>query len=211
MNTDTDPSIKDNIPDINHTVILFQAVYIKNILKYGMPISVLTALGIAKAVEYLGEPEHIHNKECTHDVLDQNEEDNQGPEVFMIRIVINQILKILKKLIIVILSSLNKKVYNILIYIRTYNIISMYIIYYANNMEKLTVTNLRSNIYKIIDEVIETGIPKTIKRKGHKVKIVVDDETRSKFSNLEKHNSIICNPDSLISEKCCNWSEEDKL
>ena len=88
---------------------------------------------------------------------------------------------------------------------------TMYAMYYINNMEKLTITNLRSNIYKIIDEVIETGIPKTIKRKGHKIKIVVDDENRSKFSNLEKHNSIICNPDSLISEKCYTWSEENKL
>lgn len=78
-------------------------------------------------------------------------------------------------------------------------------------MEKLTITNLRSNIYKIIDEVIETGIPKTINRKGHKVKIVVDDENRSKFNNLEKHNSIICDPNLLITEKCYTWSEENKL
>ena len=82
--------------------------------------------------------------------------------------------------------------------------------YNKNNMSKLTITNFRSNIYNIIDGVIETGIPKTIERKGHKVKIILDDEIRSKFSNLEKHNSIICAPDLLISEKCYQWSEEDK-
>ena len=67
-------------------------------------------------------------------------------------------------------------------------------------MSKLTITNFRSNIYNIIDGVIDTGIPQTIERKGHKVKIILDDEIRSKFDNLEKHSSITCDPDLLISE-----------
>ena len=53
-------------------------------------------------------------------------------------------------------------------------------------MSQLTITNFRNNIYNIIDRVIDTGIPKTIESKDHKVKIIVDDEIRSKFSNLEK-------------------------
>jgi len=77
-------------------------------------------------------------------------------------------------------------------------------------MSKLTITNFRSNIYNIIDGVIDTGIPKIIERKGHKVKIILDDEIRSKFDNLEKHSNITCDPDLLISEKCYQWSEEDK-
>jgi len=72
-------------------------------------------------------------------------------------------------------------------------------------MSQLTITNFRNNIYNIIDRVIDTGIPKTIESKDHKVKIIVDDEIRSKFSNLEKHYSIICAPDLFISEKCYHW------
>ena len=79
------------------------------------------------------------------------------------------------------------------------------------DMSKLTITNFRSNIYNIIDGVIDTGIPKTIERKGHKVKIILDDEIRNKFDNLEKHSNIICDPDLLISEKCYQWSEEEKI
>ena len=77
-------------------------------------------------------------------------------------------------------------------------------------MSKLTITNFRGNIYNIIDGVIDTGIPITIERKGHKVKIILDDEIRSKFDNLEKHCSITCDPDLLISEKCYQWSEESE-
>ena len=77
-------------------------------------------------------------------------------------------------------------------------------------MSKLTITNFRNNIYNIIDGVINTGIPKTIERKGYKVKIILDDKIRNKFDNLEKHDSITCDPDLLISEKCYQWSEELK-
>lgn len=77
-------------------------------------------------------------------------------------------------------------------------------------MSKLTITNFRGNIYNLIDGVIDTGIPITIERKGHKVKIILDDEIRSKFDNLEKHGSITCDPDLLISEKCYQWSEESE-
>ena len=77
-------------------------------------------------------------------------------------------------------------------------------------MSKLTITNFRNNIYNIIDGVIDTGIPKTIERKGYEVKIILDDKIRNKFDNLEKHDSITCDPDLLISEKCYQWSEELK-
>ena len=96
-------------------------------------------------------------------------------------------------------------------YARTMDSVYKYVICNKIDMSKLTITNFRSNIYNIIDGVIDTGIPKTIERKGYKVKIILDDEIRYKFDNLEKHSNIICDPDLLISEKCYQWSEEDKI
>lgn len=39
-------------------------------------------------------------------------------------------------------------------------------------MPKLNATNLRINLYKILDQVIETGIPVEIERKGKTIQLV---------------------------------------
>lgn len=52
----------------------------------------------------------------------------------------------------------------------------------------LTAFQLRENIYKILDQVLETGIPVKIERAGRLLKIVPADRAdRSKLDNLEEH------------------------
>ncbi|OGL43411.1 MAG: hypothetical protein A2161_05820, partial [Candidatus Schekmanbacteria bacterium RBG_13_48_7] len=50
-----------------------------------------------------------------------------------------------------------------------------------------TASKLRENIYRILDNVLETGIPVIIRRRGKILKIV-SEEPKSKFDNLEKRN-----------------------
>ncbi len=61
----------------------------------------------------------------------------------------------------------------------------------------ISATKLRQNLYNILDQVINDGIPVEVERKGHKLKIV-PEKSRSKFSLLEKHEIINGDPESFV-------------
>ncbi|MBT8221137.1 MAG: type II toxin-antitoxin system Phd/YefM family antitoxin [Bacteroidia bacterium] len=65
--------------------------------------------------------------------------------------------------------------------------------------KKITVTKLRANLYKLLDEVIETGIPIEINRKGKTILISLEEKP-SIFNRLDKRN---LTPD--------NMSEDDLI
>jgi prevent-host-death family protein len=69
---------------------------------------------------------------------------------------------------------------------------------------QITTTKLRQNIYKLLDQVIETGIPIEINRNGKTLKIIRIDKT-SKLKNLKKRNVLNCEPEEIIS---MDWSKE---
>ena len=71
----------------------------------------------------------------------------------------------------------------------------------------LTVSALRQNIYKLLDKVLETGMPLEIKRKGKVLKIMPPEGT-DKLSNLKKRNIINCDPKELVH---IDWSSEWKI
>ena len=64
-------------------------------------------------------------------------------------------------------------------------------------MEHISLTALRQHLFKIVDKVIQTGIPVEIERRGHRLKIVLDDPPR-KLANLRPHNAIVGDPDDLV-------------
>jgi hypothetical protein len=68
----------------------------------------------------------------------------------------------------------------------------------------LTASKLRENIYRILDQVLETGIPVEIRRKGRIVKISAE-EPPSKLSRLRPRRYLRCDPESLVH---LDWSEE---
>ena len=74
---------------------------------------------------------------------------------------------------------------------------------------KITTSKLRENIHKVLDEILETGIPVEIERRGRKLRIVPGDESpRSKLERLERRpNTIIGNPKDLVH---LDWSIEWK-
>jgi len=64
-------------------------------------------------------------------------------------------------------------------------------------------TRLRQNLYTILDQVLETGIPVEIERKGLKLRIVPEKPV-SKLERLEPHDTIIGNPEDIIT---INWEK----
>jgi hypothetical protein len=77
-------------------------------------------------------------------------------------------------------------------------------------MRPISLTALRSNLFKIVDEVIETGNPVELERKGHRLKIVIEAQ-KSKLENLKSHDCIVGNPDELVDLKVAEWHETQKL
>ena len=71
----------------------------------------------------------------------------------------------------------------------------------------MTVTKLRQNIFKVLDQVIETGVPVVVERNGKKIKIVAVEPSR-KLDNLEPHpGTMIGHPEDLVH---MDWSAEWK-
>jgi hypothetical protein len=70
----------------------------------------------------------------------------------------------------------------------------------------ITASVLRGNIYKLLDNVLESGKPLEVERKGRTLQIV-PKETGFKLSKLTKHDCIQGNPESLVH---IDWSDEWK-
>ncbi len=71
----------------------------------------------------------------------------------------------------------------------------------------ISTSALRQNLYKLLDKVLETGIPLEIKRKGKIIKIMPPEES-DKLSNLKRRDIINCDPDELVH---IDWSSEWKI
>jgi hypothetical protein len=61
----------------------------------------------------------------------------------------------------------------------------------------ITASKLRENVYRILDQVIETGVPVEIERKGVILRIVAETAP-SRLDMLEKRDLFDGDPDSII-------------
>ena len=68
----------------------------------------------------------------------------------------------------------------------------------------LTASKLRENIYRILDQVLETGVPVEIRRKGKIVRIV-PAEPRSKLERLKRRRCYLGDAESFVH---LDWSGE---
>ncbi|MCI5124590.1 MAG: type II toxin-antitoxin system Phd/YefM family antitoxin [Candidatus Electrothrix sp. AR5] len=68
----------------------------------------------------------------------------------------------------------------------------------------ITASALRGNIYKLLDNVLESGKPLEVERKGARLQII-PKKPISKLSRLTKHACIQGNPESIIN---LDWSDE---
>ena len=74
----------------------------------------------------------------------------------------------------------------------------------------ISLTALRQNLFKSVDQVIATGIPLEVKRKGKIVKIIVEDKN-DKLANLIPHDCIVGDPEDLVDLHIPHWNEEQEL
>jgi PHD/YefM family antitoxin component YafN of YafNO toxin-antitoxin module len=65
----------------------------------------------------------------------------------------------------------------------------------------ISVSSFRCNIYKVLDEVVKTGKPLELKRKGSRLAIA-PLEKKKKLDNLVKHNVVVGNPQELVELDC---------
>lgn len=77
--------------------------------------------------------------------------------------------------------------------------------------EKVTLTQLRKNIYQLVDEVIASGRPLTIKRGDKLLKLDLVTTSSSKLDNLKKRDTLCTNnlksPDELVTEITHQWDK----
>lgn len=64
-------------------------------------------------------------------------------------------------------------------------------------MKTISVTELRRNIYKLLDEVLNTGIPIEINKGGKKLKIIPEEKVNKLQNLVSRPNVIKGNPDDL--------------
>jgi prevent-host-death family protein len=75
-------------------------------------------------------------------------------------------------------------------------------------MKTISVTELRGNIYKLLDEVLNTGIPIEINKGGKKLKILPVGKVNKLENLVSRPNVINGNPDDLVD---VNWEKEVNL
>ena len=68
----------------------------------------------------------------------------------------------------------------------------------------LKASSLRENIYRILDQVLETGVPVEIERHGKLLRIV-SEEPRSKLDSLKARPYLLADPEDLVH---LDWSGE---
>ena len=72
----------------------------------------------------------------------------------------------------------------------------------GRNPMRITASKLRENIYRILDDAINTGTPVEVLRKGTVVRIV-PEKRDSKLSRLKKRSGFKGDPDDIIA---MDWS-----
>ena len=77
----------------------------------------------------------------------------------------------------------------------------------------VTASRLRDNIYNILDQVLETGEPVEIERKGRVLRIVVDKPPATRLERMKKRPGLINgNPEDLAEiDWSGDWNPEGNL
>ena len=72
-------------------------------------------------------------------------------------------------------------------------------------MKTVTPTELRANIYNLLDEVLETGLPLEIKRDGQRLRIIPVEKSDKLKNLIERPGVIKGDPDDLVD---ISWEDE---
>ncbi len=78
-------------------------------------------------------------------------------------------------------------------------------------MEAITATQFRKEMFRILDELLQSGKSREIVKNGKKFIISPVDSSKSKFENFKAENIIVGNPEELVNTKVWEWDEEKNL
>jgi hypothetical protein len=74
---------------------------------------------------------------------------------------------------------------------------------------RLTASRLRANVYRVLDQVLETGIPVEVERHGRRLRIVTADSgspaPAGRLRRLKARKYLRCAPEALVH---VDWSRE---
>jgi hypothetical protein len=62
----------------------------------------------------------------------------------------------------------------------------------------MTATQLRKDIYRVLDEVLDTGVPQEVLRGERRLMIVPAVGARLRLAELPRREALACTPDELI-------------
>jgi hypothetical protein len=71
----------------------------------------------------------------------------------------------------------------------------------------MTVTELRKDIYRVLDDVLESGVPQEVTRGSRTLMIVPAGGKRLRLEDLPRREALNCTPDELV-ETSWNWAPE---
>jgi len=69
---------------------------------------------------------------------------------------------------------------------------------------KISASKLRENVYRILDQVLETGVPVEVERRGRRLRIV-PDRLQGKLEHLKPRKYLRVDPKELVH---LDWSRE---
>jgi hypothetical protein len=74
---------------------------------------------------------------------------------------------------------------------------------------RLTAAELRANIYRVLDQVLETGVPVEIERHGWRLRIIAEKSEQpaapGKLTRLKPRKLLLGDPEELVH---VDWSRE---
>ncbi|HYU34817.1 MAG TPA: type II toxin-antitoxin system Phd/YefM family antitoxin [Thermoanaerobaculia bacterium] len=71
----------------------------------------------------------------------------------------------------------------------------------------MTVSELRQNIYHLLDQVLDTGVPLEIERNGRRLRIS-PESPQDKLANLKQRDCLVGDPEEIVH---IDWSQEWRL
>lgn len=77
-------------------------------------------------------------------------------------------------------------------------------------MSSISVTALRQNLFKLVDQVLATGVPVEIERHGKKL-LLIPAESVSKLANLKRRHVIVGDPEELVDLQVGEWHEPNNV
>lgn len=69
----------------------------------------------------------------------------------------------------------------------------------------ISASQLRANVYKVLDEVLETGTPVEIERRGQRLRIVPAEPQRRLERLVQRPRYLKVDPESIVH---LDWSDE---